>query len=150
MRASVQQGDYRAGRDGERELERIINQQRRLWNAKLSDGPHLLTTYASGVLETVWTSDEMPGGVAWEVDAYVLGVSADHTKAARYVLSGLFRRAGGDAIQVGATTVQVSVESVAGFDAALDVSGGSVITQVQDDGAETMSWSALMYVREVG
>lgn len=150
MRATVQQGEYKAERSSDEELQRLVNQQRKAINVRLQDGPHLLTTRATGVATTIWLSDDMPGDVAWEADAYVLGVSSDMLQAARYSLSALFSRASsGGAAQVGATTTVVSIETVAGFNAAFGVSGNGVTLTVQDDGAATMSWSALVYVREV-
>ncbi len=111
-----------------------------------------LTTTASGAYEAIYTSETIPDDSAWEFDALILGrATAGGAARARYEFAGLvYRESGGAAtLEGGAFTVLVAIESVAGFNAQLSVTGNTVSVDVRDDGVRTMDWRALVMVREV-
>ncbi len=108
-----------------------------------------LTTSASGAYAAIWT-DDIPDNSSWIVEAHVVGrATAGGAARAGYKIAALFYREGGGAVQQGATTVIMSAESVAAFDARFAVSGNAVTVQVLDDGVRTMAWVAIIQVQEV-
>lgn len=107
-----------------------------------------LITASTNTYTTVWTSDAMPLSSAWSVDARVTGhATTNMPNDGRSDISGLFYRQSGNAAQSGATTTTVALLP-AGYGVQFAVSGQSVLVQVKDDGAHSVTWAAHVYIRE--
>lgn len=149
MKNTVQAAAVKEGRSDDREWADLINGAKKALDQRY-EATFTKRTTASGVMETIWASDDMPLNSAWEIQATILGrASAGGTARARYVLEGLFYRDAAGSAQEGATLASVTIESVAAFGVQFATSGNGVILQVQDDGVRTVSWSAMIKIREV-
>lgn len=149
MKNTVQAAALKEGRSADREWIEVINGAKKALDQRY-EATFLLTTVHTGVMTTIWASDDMPLSSAWEIQAVILcRASAGGTARARYVIEGLFYRDAGVAVQEGATLAAVTIESVAAFDVQFAVSGNGVLVQVQDDAVRTVDWSAMVKVREV-
>lgn len=106
-----------------------------------------LSTAATGVATTVWTSDAMPTNSAWLVEVRVVGFKASGAaQRVAYIRRGLFGNNAGVVSQEGATSAEYTQESAAGCDCTLSVSGQTVICQVTDDAANTYNWLCCVQV----
>lgn len=150
MKATCDQPELAELRDKEKQAFRLVNQLRRFANLTYTSR-FLLDTAATGAVTPAWTSDTVPEGVTWAVTADVIGIAtAGGAGRAWYELRGLFyRNVGGALTQESVTAVSLSIETPAGFDASLSVSGNTVLANVRDDGVRTVSWSVLIQAREV-
>lgn len=105
------------------------------------------TTTNTAAFETAWTSSAMPTGSTWEVDILVIAQATDGSSA-RYHFEGLFKRASGNASQVGSTYVIAPIEDVAAWDADFSFSGQTVLVQVKGDVSRVVNWSVMPLIRE--
>lgn len=108
-----------------------------------------VTTAATGALTPVWTSEDLGLNTDYEVTAKVVGSSADLTVYASYVRVARFARATGAAAQLGATQAPVTIESAAGLDATISLSGNAVVVSVDDDALGAVRWRAYVEVRSL-
>lgn len=150
MKLTCEQAELSEDRDGDKQTFRLVNQLRRFGNLTYTSRFNVVTL-GTGALTPAWTSDTVPEGVTWAVTADVVGISrVGGSGRAWYELRGLFYRdVGGALTQESVTAVSLSIETPAGFDASLSISGNTVLANVQDDGVRTVSWSVLIRAREV-
>lgn len=151
MFTTVTQAELRDGVSTDREKIKLANALRRAENT-VSVIRQTVTTAATATYTAIWTSDEMPEGVTWAIEAYVVYRAAAGTPSrARYWRTGLFyREAGGSVTQEGATgNVANPIFSIVTFDARFLIVGNTITVQVLDDGLATASWDATITAREV-
>lgn len=106
-----------------------------------------VNTLATGLFANIWTSDAMPTDSAWLVEAKVIARAISGTaQRCTYIRRGLFYNESGTVTQQGATDATYTNESAAGCDVRLQVSGQTIVLDVQDDGASQFQWVALVRV----
>lgn len=121
------------------EVMPVLRQLRDAANLEAVSGA-ALTTAATGVFTNLWASDVMPSSCAWLVEARVVGYGS--AEAVGYVLRALFRNEAGVVSQVGTTVVEYSEESDASYGVRLQVSGQTVVLDVQDDAVTPTRFAA--------
>lgn len=85
-----------------------------------------------------WPKLEFASQNVVHVEAVLIAVSADNTKAASYRMRATFRR-NGSLAQVGATTSE-ACEDDGAWDAALGISGDQIAVTLTGDGAQAVAW----------
>jgi|SRR6185369_15661006 len=146
MPKSIAQGDLSRA-SNEEELKSLVSLLRS-YCADEYRKHYLLTTAATGAFATIWSAD-MPSTSVWRVSVDITARATNNLGRATYTRVGLFFRAGGATIQVGATTSLVTIENPVTFDVSLSASGNGVRAQVQDDGVLTVNWIALVRIEEI-
>ncbi len=98
---------------------------------------------------TIWLSDDMPANSAWDVEVVVLAVATDGSTAGYRRIARFKRGAGVSALVAAAATPVPDAEDVAGWDVTLAASGNGALLTVTGDATRTVSWSALVRLREL-
>lgn len=104
---------------------------------------------------TTLSQFELDDNAAYLIEATVVarrtgGTAGTAGDSAAYVLNGLFYRvSAGAATQVGSTTVDVSIESVAAYDCVFDVTGNDVRVRVTGVANTNITWSATVKMKKV-
>lgn len=121
----------------------VLRELRSFANQEQVQGSNTLTP-GDGQWQNLWVSDPVPTGVAMRVIADVIGVSSADWVCYRRV--AFFRNVDGSVAQVGPTEPLWSLESSGGPDVRLQVVGQTVTLDVQDDGANSFEWHAMVRV----
>jgi len=151
MFPTVQQPEIKDGVSSDKEKIKLANALRRATNM-VSQSRVQLTTAATATYTAIWTSDEMPEGSVWSIEAYVFyRAAAGASSCARYWRTALFfRDPAGVVTQLGATgNVATPIFAIVAFDARFAIVGNTIGVQVLDDGAATADWDATITAREV-
>ncbi len=98
---------------------------------------------------TIWLSDDMPASSAWDVEVVVLAVATDGSTGGYRRIGRLKRGAGTSALVTAVATPVADAEDVGAWDVTLTASGNGAKLTVTGDVTRTVSWSALVRVREL-
>lgn len=104
-----------------------------------------ITTAATGVMTTIWSSQDVAVGSSVLVDTTIIGIATGATSA--FKVTALFRN-GGTFAQEGATFAGYT-QNAAGFAVQYLVVGNHFDVQVQDDGALDVEWTAIVSALEL-
>lgn len=126
-----------------KEVMPVLRQLRDAANLEGALGTEV-TTAGTGVFTQLWQSDPMPTSASWLIEARVLGrtTTAAPVQTAGYVVRGLFQNDAGVVTQIGVTAADFTAESDPGYDIRMQVSGQTVVLEVQDDGAAATRFTA--------
>ncbi len=135
----------------EREVVLLINRMRAML-LQVRQMEFAVATVATAVPATIWLSDDMPENSVWDVEVIVLAMSTSGGgDAAGYRRIGRFSRVASAApstIAAVATPV-ADAEDTGTWDVTLAASGNGISLTVTGDATQTISWSALVRVREL-
>lgn len=148
MFPTVSQQPLREARSSQKEEYQLANGLRDAANMT-SRTRTTSTTAGTGAFTTIWTSDDVPEGAAWAINASVLargsGTWGRFEKGALF-----FRDPAGATTQGGATgDIAPVIRSVVTINVQFAVAGNGIAVQVKGDGATTIDWDALVELREV-
>lgn len=104
-----------------------------------------LPTAATGAWTTIYTSDDIPVGQDWLVEAEIRAKAS--TARSAWIIRGLFYNTGSAAAQEGSTVVEYS-QTVAAFDVRFSVASNHFTVDVLDDGALSVDWLCIVTLRE--
>lgn len=146
----VSLGPLHEGRDGRKELFKLVNEIRGQVNLLPNVFTSILTTPATGALTVVWGS-AVPPSTAIKLTASVLGCTDDLTESCAYTIECAIVNAGGTVTFVGGTEqVTFLRETAVGTDATFIISGATIGLEVQDAGVLTTHWRATIYAEQLG
>lgn len=148
MKSSVASPALVEGRSDEKDNTYLTNDLRRLGVISYRDRFDAATALTA-VPRQIWLSDDMPTQSTWEVTVSVVAHCAADNTAAGYQRVARFKRGAGVAALVAAAATPVAdVEDVAAWDITLAAIGNGVSLTVTGDATRTVSWSALVEIRE--
>lgn len=104
-----------------------------------------ITTAATGVMTTIWSSQDIAVGSSVLLDTTIMAIATGATSA--FKITGTFRNPGTFA-QEGATSAPYT-QNAAGFAVQYLVVDNHIEVQVQDDGALDVEWTAIMSALEL-
>lgn len=151
MFPTVSYADLKENRSEDKEKTQFANAVKRAVNM-VSRVRVTLATAATGTYTAAWTSEDMPEGSAWAIDAHVVArATSGPAGRNRYDQGALFyRQSGGAATQQGATVaLSPTIASIAGANVQFAIVGNAIAFRVADDGASHMDWDAFIEGREV-
>ena len=146
MLSTVTAAPLRQDRSSEKEKTDLPNDLRRAMNITTRSRLQL-TTAATNVYTTIWTSEDMPEGSAWSVEVALVGRGTN----ARILIDTIalfFREVAGVATIQGAASV-AAFGFPAGLSATFATSGNKILLNVTDGGLTTINWDVVVETREV-
>jgi len=126
-----------------RELIPLLLQMREATNTRYT-APWTITTAGTGAWTTIYTSDDIPVGQDWLVEAEIRAKASSARSA--WIIRGLFYNNGTTA-QEGSTVVEY-MQTSASFDVRFSVTDNHFTVDVQDDGALDVDWLCIVTLRE--
>ncbi len=146
----VSLGPLHEGRDGRKELFKLVNEIRGQVNLLPNTYTSALQTAATGALAVIW-GKEVPESTSIKLCASVLGTTGDLTEGCAYTLECAVINAGGAVTFIGGTyATTFSRETAVGTDAQFVISGTTIGLLVQDGGVLTTYWLATIYTEQLG
>jgi len=132
----------------ERDLVLLVNRLRKM-ALQVAQRELFVTTDLTAAPTAIWTSDDMPENSTWDVEVMVLGLATDGSAAGYRRIARFKRGAGTSSLIAAAATPVADAEDVAGWDVAVTATGNGVLIEVTGDVTRTVSWSAVVRVREL-
>jgi hypothetical protein len=102
-------------------------------------------TAHTATFTAIWTSDDIPSGKEWLIDATIMARSGTTARSA-WTIRGLFY-SDGTVAQEGAT-VAVYTQSAAALAVRFQIVANHIEAQVQDNGVLTVDWQCWIELRE--
>lgn len=147
MRNTVADPPLTENRSDKKDEYALINSIRKALNQGMSETHEVTTTLTAAATE-IWLSDDMPMNTTWFVETDIVGFATDGS-AAGYKRIATFKRVTGGSVLVGAVSLAITQEDVAGWDVAIAASGNGVQLTVTGDVTRTVNWKAHLLVTEV-
>jgi hypothetical protein len=132
----------------ERDAVLLINRMRAML-LQVRQMEFAVATVATAVPATIWLSDDMPENSVWDVEVIVLAMATSGDAGAYRRIGRFSRLASTSSALVAVATPVADAEDAPAWDVTLTSSGNGVLLTVTGDAGSTVSWSALVRVREL-
>jgi len=126
-----------------RELLPLLIQLREALNIRYI-APFEITTSGTGAWTTIYTSDDIPVGQDWLVEAEIRAKATGARSA--WIIRGLFYNDGTTA-QSGSTVLEYE-QNLSTFDVRFSVVGNHITVDVKDNGVLSVDWLCIVTLRE--
>lgn len=138
------------GKDGTKQLIKLVNQVRGGVNLLPNVFTASLSTVGTGVLSVIWGS-AIAASTAVKLTASVLGCTDDLSESCVYTIEcGVVNLGGVVTFIGGSQQVTFSRETIVGTDAQFVISGAILGLEVRDAGVLLTHWHSTVYAEQLG